>query len=261
MNTVAQSNDSGVETSPKGKILEALFAIAAEVPAIGKDSENTQQHYNFRSADAIMAGLKPLLVRHQVLVYPVKILDEESGKGPKDAGFRVRQRIVYRFEHIDGSFRDAVVTGEGVDYGDKACNKSMTVSLKYVLGQMFFIPYYNSDADPDRESPEMGDPNERSRGQRQVQAHSGKAQAAQGRPSAQQKPAGSEDPKKKAIDDLLEILKRKGVRGGKQVLPWLSEHTSPKRALTKLSEIVEGEFVAMRKAAEGLPDLGSQPRE
>jgi hypothetical protein len=259
MSTVAQSNDSGVETSPKGKIMEALFAIAAEVPAIGKDSENTQQHYNFRSADAIMAGLKPLLVRHQVLVYPVKILDEESGKGPKDAGFRVRQRIVYRFEHIDGSFRDAVVTGEGVDYGDKACNKSMTVSLKYVLGQMFFIPYYNSDADPDRESPEMGDPSERGRSPQRSQA----AQQKPAQQPAQSKPASpnADAEKKKALEALVALLKSKGIVGGKKVIPWLSEWTKPKRKLTKLSEITESEFAAMNKAAIELPAPGTGPTE
>lgn len=217
---------------PNGKIVEALLAIAAEVPAVGKDSENTQQHYNFRSADAIMAALKPLLVKHKVLIYPVRIVDSEQGKGPKDNGFRVVQRIVYRFEHIDGSYRDMEVTGEGVDYGDKSCNKVMTVSLKYGCGQMFFIPYY-SESDPDKESPEFGQPGEQ------------KGKQAQGKPSDDQAAK-----KKAAMDKLVALLKTKGV-AGKDVLAWIS--VGARRNIEKLSDVTRDEYAAAMQAAEKLP--------
>lgn len=233
--------DTQQQQPPNGKIVEALLAIAAEVPAVGKDQENTQQHYNFRSADAIMAALKPLLVKHKVLVYPVCIVDSQQSKGPKDNGFRVVQRIVYRFEHIDGSYRDMEVTGEGVDYGDKSCNKVMTVSLKYGCGQMFFIPYY-SESDPDKESPEFGPPGEQK----------GKQQK-----PAQSKPADDQAAKQKAaMAQLVTLLETKGIVGGKAVLAWFTDQT--KRKIAKLSEVTFDEYTAAKAAAEKLYDKPAQ---
>jgi len=64
-----------------------------------------------------------------------------------------------------------------------------------------------------------------------------------------------------ALNDLVALLKRKGVSGSKRVLPWLSDQTSPKRKVTKLSDITEAEFPAIEKAAKSLPDPGTQPAE
>jgi hypothetical protein len=226
---------------PNGKIVEALLAIAAEVPAVGKDDENTQQHYNFRSAEAVMAALKPLLVKHKVLVYPVHIASSEQSKGPNDNGFRVVQKIVYRFEHLDGSYRDIEVTGEGVDYGDKGANKAMTVSLKYGCGQMFFIPYY-SESDPDKESPEFGPPGENRGG------NSGAAK------QEKRKPA-EDNSQKVAMDKLVALLKSKGI-SGKDVLPWLSKQAQ--RNVAKLSELTRDEYAVAMQAAEKLSAKSAQ---
>jgi len=213
-------------TTPRpGGILEALLAIAAEVPFVGKTDENEQQHYKFRSIDAVMAALKPLLVKHKVLVYPVNILAEEAGKGPKDNGFRIRQRIVYRFEHIDGSYRDVVVTGEGVDYGDKSCNKAMTVSLKYVCGQVFFIPYCEW-ADPDNESPESGPPVQPGPpAQRSSQPASQAGKPAQ-KAAPKVAPASNEaTPSPITINSLIGRLSANGITGKGAVMDWMSKNT------------------------------------
>jgi hypothetical protein len=146
-----------------GQVHKAILAIIKEMGAVGKDGKNEQQNYNFRSAAAVVAACKPLLSKHDLYVAPNRILSDECGKGPNDKGFRVRQRIVYRFTHIDGSFVDVEVTGEGVDYGDKASNKCMTVSFKYALCETFCIPDYDQENDPDFHSPENGPP----KGQRQ----------------------------------------------------------------------------------------------
>lgn len=227
-----------------GKIVEALLAIAAEVPFVGKTDENEQQHYKFRSIDAVMAALKPLLVKHKVLVYPVNILAEEAGKGPKDNGFRIRQRIVYRFEHLDGSCRDVVVTGEGVDYGDKSCNKAMTVSLKYVCGQVFFIPYCEW-ADSDNESPENGPPAQRS----SQPASQGAKPAQRGAP----KPPGSQLPK---VADLLAVLKVAGIEGKVSVLGWIVKQLKHPVEATK--ELSETEILVLHGIAKQLPPKGKE---
>ena len=234
-NTTPTQPAAQPELAPQLGIVRALLAIAAEVPAVGKDDDNEQQHYKFRSIDAMMAALKPLLVKHGVLVYPVNILDEESGKGPKDNGFRIRQRIVYRFEHLDGSYRDAVVTGEGVDYGDKSCNKSMTASFKYVLGQMFFVPYY-SDPDPDGQSPETGPP-----GQKNSQPPAQAAKAAA-------KPAAKTADKPLPVAALLARLAELNINGKEAVLKWMATNVGHRVEATK--ELKPAELEKLQKLAD-----------
>jgi hypothetical protein len=226
---------------PGGAILEALLSIAAEVPAIGKDDTNDQQHYNFRSVDAIMAALKPLLVKHQVLIYPVKILDSQQGKGPKENGFRVVQQIVYRLEHLDGSYRDVVVSGEGVDYGDKACNKVMTASLKYMCGQVFFIPYY-SEADPDKESPENGPPSEQRRAPSKKE------------PVKEKAAPPPVDEKTKALTHLSEQLKGAGLTG-ERALSWIMVRIGG-RKITKLTDLTSAEFQKVNSELARRPAQG-----
>jgi len=246
------------EQQQQGKVHTAILAVMAEIGAVGKDGKNKEQNYNFRSVDAVTDAVHPLLVRHQLYVRPLKILTDELGPGPNGKGYRVRQKIVYRITHTDGSFSDGEVTGEGVDYGDKASNKSMAVSFKYFLCQTFCIPIHDPESDPDTHSPEMVPPGERG-GQRQ----GGQQAAAKAgeQKSATQGQSPPLDPKAQALNDLVALLKRKGVSGSKQVLPWLSDQTNPKRKVTKLSDITEAEFPAMKKAADALPAPGTQPAE
>jgi hypothetical protein len=236
------------EQQQPGKVHAAILAVMAEIGAVGKDGKNTEQHYSFRSVDAVTDAVHPLLVKHQLYVRPLKILTDELGPGPNGKGYRVRQKIVYRITHIDGSFSDGEVTGEGVDYGDKASNKSMAVSFKYFLCQTFCIPIHDPDSDPDTHSPELGPPKD----------HGSQRPPAQGQRAPD---ATTPDPKVQALNDLVALLKRKGVSGSKRVLPWLSDQTSPKRKVTKLSDITEAEFPAIEKAAKSLPDPGTQPAE
>ena len=235
------------EAQRPGKIVEALLAIAAEVPAVGKDDKNEQQNYKFRSIDAVMAALKPLLVKHNVLVYPVSILAEEAGKGPKDNGFRIRQRIVYRFEHLDGSYRDVVVTGEGVDYGDKSCNKAMTVSLKYVCGQVFFIPFCEW-ADPDKESPETGPPVQppapRAAQPASQRANPAQRPAQKAAPKAETKPAAT-------VKDLLARLEAIGEGGKDKAMAWMSKNIG--RTLKSGEKLKSEEIEKLMKLANEQP--------
>ena len=49
-------------------------------------------------------------------------------------------RIKYTFYAEDGSNVSAVVIGEGMDSGDKATNKAMSIAFKYACFQVFCIP-------------------------------------------------------------------------------------------------------------------------
>lgn len=64
-------------------------------------------------------------------------------------------KMKYRFFAVDGSYVDAVVVGEGMDSGDKATNKAMSVAFKYACFQTFCIPTENLIDDPDADTPEL----------------------------------------------------------------------------------------------------------
>ena len=63
-------------------------------------------------------------------------------------------KVKYTFYAEDGSHVDAVVIGEGMDSGDKATNKAMSIAFKYACFQVFCIPTEEM-VDPDSECHEV----------------------------------------------------------------------------------------------------------
>jgi hypothetical protein len=127
----------------------------ADARAIGKDSHNKMQGFNFRGIDAVMNHLHPIFAKHGVIVLPTIIQDKTEERETKTGG-----NLIYRILHIrftfmadDGSSVDCMVIGEGMDTGDKASNKAMAIGLKYALTQMLLLPY--DEVDPDAESHEV----------------------------------------------------------------------------------------------------------
>lgn len=136
-----------------GNINVALAAIMAEAKALGKDSRNQQQGFNFRGIDAVMNHLHPLFAKHGVLVLP-EVLEERTEERQTKSGGHLLYRILkvrFAFMAPDGSSVTSVMIGEGMDSGDKAANKAMAVALKYALTQMLLLPY--DEVDPDADTP------------------------------------------------------------------------------------------------------------
>lgn len=138
------------------KIHSALAQIMAECPAIGKDSKNTQQGYKFRGVDAVMNVFSPLLSKYGVLPVP-EVLEQTREVKQNSKGTSLIYSILkvrYHFTADDGSEVCATVIGEGMDSGDKASNKAMSVAFKYAMFQIFCIPTEEM-VDPDCESHEI----------------------------------------------------------------------------------------------------------
>lgn len=136
---------------------QAIAAVIADLPAIGKDSKITEgpQKYSYRGIEAIKAELKPLLGKHGVHYAPVDIgpIDDSTYNTRNGAEWqRVRMVVRYRIYGPDGSHIEAVGRGEGADNSDKACNKAMTVAEKQMLVQTFCIA--DGDKDPDHQRAE-----------------------------------------------------------------------------------------------------------
>lgn len=138
-----------------GMIYTLIPAIMAEIPAIGKDKRNTQQGFNFRGIDDVVNVMKPILAKHQVFTVP-QVLEQERETKTTPKGGELRYsllRMKFIFYAPDGSHVDAITQGEGMDSGDKASNKAMSIAYKYALFQVFSIPTEEM-VDPDAESHE-----------------------------------------------------------------------------------------------------------
>lgn len=137
-------------------IYESITAILNEKAVIKKDSENTTQHYKFRGIDALMNVFNPLLAKHKVFVVPT-VLDMRREERQNMKGNTLLYTILtvqYTFYAEDGSSITSVVTGEGMDTGDKSVNKAMSAAYKYALFQVFCIPTEDM-IDSEQDSPEV----------------------------------------------------------------------------------------------------------
>jgi hypothetical protein len=132
-------------------IYAKLAAVMAELPAVGKDSVNTQQGWNFRGVDAVVNAISPALRTHGVIVVPevrkATYRDTTTaGRDPRPTR-EVTVEVAYTFYAEDGSSVTAIVPGESLDQSDKGSAKAMSVAFRIALLQVFALP--TSEPDPD----------------------------------------------------------------------------------------------------------------
>lgn len=137
-------------------IYAAICEVMEDIKAVGKDALNKTQGFKYRSIDAVMNALNPAMIKHKIFCAPevIEQIREERTTGKGSTLIYSVCKIKYRFFTVDGSYVDAVVVGEGMDSGDKATNKAMSVAFKYACFQTFCIPTENLIDDPDVDTPE-----------------------------------------------------------------------------------------------------------
>lgn len=140
----------------KMNIFESINMVMAEVGAVGKTSKNQSQGFMYRGIDAVMNALSPAMVKAKIFVVP-EVLEqtrEERTNAKNTTLLYSIIRVKYTFYAEDGSSVSATVIGEGMDSGDKATNKAMSIAFKYACFQVFCIPTEEM-VDPDAESHEV----------------------------------------------------------------------------------------------------------
>lgn len=139
------------------EITKSLCAITAEIGALGKTKKNQQQGYSFRGVDDLMNTLHPLFAKYGVIVVP-EVINSSREERVTKAGSSLVSAILtvkYHFTGIDGSEVCATVIGEGMDSGDKASNKALSVAYKYACFQVFCIATEEvAKSDPDNYTPD-----------------------------------------------------------------------------------------------------------
>ena len=139
------------------KIHAAIANIMAAVKPIAKDRNNQHQGFKFRGIDDVYAELHAHFVAERVVCLPEVIADatEERTTSKGSALIYRVLRIQWHLMADDGSSVVlGPVIGEGMDSGDKASNKAMSVGHKMALLQAFLIPVQES-SDPDCGSHEL----------------------------------------------------------------------------------------------------------
>lgn len=136
-------------------IYAAICGVMEDVGAVGKGDYNKQQGFKYRGIDAVMNALNPAMIKHKIFCTPEVLEQTREERATQNGGRLIYSvcRMRYKFFTTDGSFIETIVVGEGMDSGDKATNKAMSVAFKYACFQTFCIPTENLMDDPDKETP------------------------------------------------------------------------------------------------------------
>lgn len=147
----------------EAKIYEAICNVMADIGAVGKNDVNKTQGFKYRGIDAVMNALNPAMIKNKVFVSPEIIEQHREEKTTAKGGNLIFSicKIKFRFYTTDGSYVDAVTIGEGMDSGDKATNKAMSIAFKYACFQVFCIPTEELLDDPDKETQPSSVPTEK----------------------------------------------------------------------------------------------------
>ena len=139
-----------------GLIGEAMKKIRA----IGKSSTaknaSGKEMYKFRGIDAVYNALNPIMSELGLFIIP-EVLDKAREERKTTTGATLIYSILtikFTMYAPDGSNVSGVLVGEGMDSGDKASNKAMSIAMKYFAFQTFMIPTEDVQ-DPDAEVHEV----------------------------------------------------------------------------------------------------------
>lgn len=244
---------AGENTNPK--IFAAIAGVIADVGSVAKDKVNKQQGFKYRSVDDVFNALHPALAKNKVFIVPRILKQSREVVGTTKNGAKMTLVICdikFTFYAEDGSHVEAVITGEGLDTGDKATNKAMAIAYKYACFQVFCIPTEDM-VDPDGERPEMGQNNE-APDKNPTEKESKKAQETKTEPKGGQAKTdltGKITPamlntirveqKRTGVNDKV-ILSRKGIKA------------------KKIEDMTAAEFEAVMEIFKKTPDLKREER-
>jgi ERF superfamily len=139
--------------SDKPTVFEIFADVKREVRAVGKDSRNATQGFNFRGIDAVVNAAAPALDKHGVItateLESIAYATVEVGQ-KRTPMAHVRVEVTYRFYGPGGDSFPVKVPGEAMDSGDKGTAKAMSVAYRIALLQALNLP--TSEPDPDSQS-------------------------------------------------------------------------------------------------------------
>lgn len=175
------------------RIHEAIIQVMQRIGAVGKNSLNKSQGYAYRSADDVYNAVAPLMAEYGICSAP-KVLQESHETGTSRGGgslFYTRLLVQYTFFASDGTSVECTVASEGMDSGDKATPKAMTVAHRYAICQLFVIPVADVTIDSERDSHEYQPPRRSQQQKSKPKDEPAKQEPAKAEPAKEREPAVS----------------------------------------------------------------------
>ena len=153
---MADEERTACELNGDASVHERWAWVLANLPAIGKDSRNTQQDFKYRGIEAVLNELKPLFGKAGVFVIPARQKAEygsyTTGRGTLMNTCKIQ--AMWQIWGVKGDHFTAETVGEASDTFDKGTSKAQTAAFKYLLWPGLAIAYDN--VDNDGETPEEG---------------------------------------------------------------------------------------------------------
>jgi len=144
---------------PQG-LWPALIEAQRAISSVAKAGQNTQQDYRYTTAeDVIREARQHLLAQGLVLTFSERAHEmRETPRVNRDTGQVIGSMSIAtvtlagELRHIDtGESYEFVISGEGMDTGDKALPKAYTNATKYGCRHLLLIPFGD---DSEVDSPE-----------------------------------------------------------------------------------------------------------
>jgi hypothetical protein len=136
-----------------GNVIEALAAVASDLPAIGKDgkADPKQGGYSYRGIEQITREAQRLFARYRVVFVPRVVHHDIRQITVNDKPWTDTIELVEYDVYGPGGAEDRITIGPilaiGRDNSDKGANKCMTQAFKYALLQTLCISDAKDDAD------------------------------------------------------------------------------------------------------------------
>lgn len=139
-------------------IFERMMIVMSGIGAVEKNKRNSQQGYAFRGIEDMYAAIHPLMIKAEIFAVP-RVLSRTEDIYENKNGTRMKSVVLaveYDFVAKDGSrVTIGPIYAEGMDSGDKATNKALSIADKYAIIQAFKVPTEDIE-DADKDSPELG---------------------------------------------------------------------------------------------------------
>lgn len=144
--TTATKTETVVEVP---SVTQALAAVIADLPGIGKDEKNQAQGWSYRGIEQMTAALQPLFGRHGVVFVP-EVLSTETVDVNVGGKVWAEWRILMAWQ-VFGPGGDSIRVGPTIgvarNSGDKGANAAMTAAFKYALLHTFCVGDRADDPD------------------------------------------------------------------------------------------------------------------
>ena len=140
----------------QAKLFAKLLKVISAVEKIEKSGYNKHQNYHYSTESDLIAAVRDLMVKNQVLLFTDSEVHEVTklNKYDKD-GKVVGENLIttvktrHTFCDVETGYTFCIQgTGSGMDNGDKGLYKSLTGALKYFISKNFLVP---TEDDPEHD--------------------------------------------------------------------------------------------------------------